>query len=536
MNRLAKFAAVTLIVCVVAVTLASRSGSAVYLGHFLKGEDISSTSTPVAIVIEEPTATVTPRPSPTLLPSPTATIQPTPVPTKTPSAVGNQGGIVVDAAVPYASYHDVSIEEARTRVALQEEMRAIYSEIQNADTFAGLWLEHTPSFKVVVQFTGGADQMLNGYSISPELESIIEVRVVPVSLEELKEAQAEVALLIKDFQAEIHHDINLAENRVEIYVADPGALTSYLEATDVVLPDNVQVIEREIIARETSDIHGGLRFDSTGFTSYSTSGFSVMNEDTGVIGVTTAGHSPNVKDYLNVDLPWVDEEDQGPYDIQWHLPAIYTVRNWMHNGTNNWLVIDIRPYNDQMNGETVCKYGKTTEYACGEIDTKDYLGLYIRVTSSTDDLSEPGDSGGPWFFGNTAYGSMVGDIEPGNDAYYMAINFVDVLKLCILRSPANPSVPSLNGTLGSGQVQLSWSNPDDVCGHAIYRSTSPYFTPSDLTLVGRKKRSVVGYNSPVGVGDVNSNYTYVIRPVIGFNEPESERIGEFDFVLVPGTP
>ena len=41
------------------------------------------------------------------------------------------------------------------------------------------------------------------------------------------------------------------------------------------------------------------------------------------------------------------------------------------------------------------------------------------------DLAEPGDSGGLWFSGTSAFGIMTGDIEPGNDADYMAINYID---------------------------------------------------------------------------------------------------------------
>ena len=151
----------------------------------------------------------------------------------------------------------------------------------------------------------------------------------------------------------------------------------------------------------------------------------------------------------------------------------------MFDGTNNLLVIDLRHYNDQMVGETVCKYGQETGYGCGTILSKIVNGLLrILVDNPTQDLAEAGDSGGPWFFGNTAYGTQSEEVASSNEATYMPINFVDILNLCVLRSPESPSTPNLTGNLASGQVQLSWTNPDDIYGHAIYRSTFPYFTPS----------------------------------------------------------
>ena len=61
------------------------------------------------------------------------------------------------------------------------------------------------------------------------------------------------------------------------------------------------------------------------------------------------------------------------------------------------------------------------------------------VTSATQDQSEPGDSGGPWYSGSTAYGIMSGHF-PGNfDAIYMAIDYSSALGVSVLTS-----TPTLN--------------------------------------------------------------------------------------------
>jgi hypothetical protein len=93
----------------------------------------------------------------------------------------------------------------------------------------------------------------------------------------------------------------------------------------------------------------------------------------------------------------------------------------------------------------VCKNGKTTGYTCGNISSTTYSPSYvtnaaatfIRVhESSNGNLSEGGDSGGPWFLVNTAYGTHSG--SPGanpNDALYMAINYVSSLGVSVLTAP-----------------------------------------------------------------------------------------------------
>jgi hypothetical protein len=62
----------------------------------------------------------------------------------------------------------------------------------------------------------------------------------------------------------------------------------------------------------------------------------------------------------------------------------------------------------------ICKYGKVTGYGCTTV--VDYYGcIYtggntyacgLYYTSSQ--IIQPGDSGGPWFYGNRAYGITYG--------------------------------------------------------------------------------------------------------------------------------
>ena len=72
-------------------------------------------------------------------------------------------------------------------------------------------------------------------------------------------------------------------------------------------------------------------------------------------------------------------------------------------------------------GEYVCKYGRTTGYTCGTIETKyqdqcswwDWLTgwclySFVRVSTPTKTtaLAKEGDSGGPVFWSGVAYGQV----------------------------------------------------------------------------------------------------------------------------------
>lgn len=97
-------------------------------------------------------------------------------------------------------------------------------------------------------------------------------------------------------------------------------------------------------------------------------------------------------------------------------------------------------------GEFVCKYGMTTGYGCGYIQTKDYdpgspnnQPTYIRVanTAGYDNLANYGDSGGPWFVSNNAYGTMTHKIEPGtngvgSDGIYMAVDYMSGIGVSVI--------------------------------------------------------------------------------------------------------
>jgi hypothetical protein len=72
----------------------------------------------------------------------------------------------------------------------------------------------------------------------------------------------------------------------------------------------------------------------------------------------------------------------------------------------------------------------------GTISTTSYCAsgacTWVRVAGNGTNLSEGGDSGGPWFSGNTAYGSHTYGI--GNDSAYMPVNYFSGISVTIATS------------------------------------------------------------------------------------------------------
>ncbi len=352
--------------------------------------------------------------------------------------------LLFDAQV-YASNMNVSVDEAILRFQLQDIAGDLDAELttNETETFAGLWIEHTPEFRVVVQFTRDGEETMKPYLKKyPEFADIVEVRnTAKVSLADLQRAQVDASYSVSASDIPVESDINVFNNSVELYVAkaNKSQFDNALQRGNIRLPDKVKVrvITVDAMMNLEANIYGGLPLSTC------TSGFSVKEGITK--GITTAGHCSNIQSYNGNNLPFQSQNWAGSYDIQWHTAPGYTVTNkiqWWSDGSTRDITAT-KSRSSQAIGNYVCKYGMTSHYTCGYISSKNFMhqgqATYIRVdnTAGYDDLSSGGDSGGPWFLSNTAYGTHVG--SPGddpNDAVYMAVNYVESgLGVSVMTSP-----------------------------------------------------------------------------------------------------
>jgi hypothetical protein len=342
----------------------------------------------------------------------------------------------------YARMVGVTVAEAASRIDLQDTIGELNARLENeeAATFAGLYVEHSPEYRVVVQFTRDGVKAIRPYVAGGPLESLVQVQEVQYTLERLLQDQASIKAALGDAQYDL--DIDLAKNRVEVEVVSTTVFESLASAGQYQLPESATVIAVDHISTPTLLLYGGLALTgcTSGFTIYK--GGNTSNR-----AITTAGHCINQQDYNGTALTYQEDEIRGgSWDTQSHKGPgqTTTYTNTVYDGQccPYYRSITARKYRANQNvGDFVCKYGKTTHYGCGWIVSKTLApacisnpyATWIRVDSDRNgtgiDLVQAGDSGGPWFINNVALGTTA--CEAGFDGVYSAIDYLTGVVLTI---------------------------------------------------------------------------------------------------------
>lgn len=170
-----------------------------------------------------------------------------PYPANNPSP--DNSALMIDAQM-YAENQNTSVEEAQRRLQIQDsigELNARLSANERA-TFCGLWIQHQPDFRVVTCFTHDGNNTIRPYIENSQLADIIEIRSASVSLSSLEKAQSEMMQICNELEIPCNSSVDLKNNTVDLYVLDPVVLYDALQAADLRLPDNIQVIQVDELA------------------------------------------------------------------------------------------------------------------------------------------------------------------------------------------------------------------------------------------------------------------------------------------------
>ncbi len=334
-----------------------------------------------------------------------------------------------DAAV-YAATYGVSVDEALRRLQLQAAASELNTRLQasHPETFAGLSIEHQPEFRVVARFTRGGAQVLAGAVADPALARVAVAEHAAIPLVQLRRRAEAVYDRLRGRGIDAAVSVDVRANRPEVHVLAASASA----ARGAVGTDAAVVVVDRLPAREVL-IYGGLPITTC------TLGFSVQNAS-GTPGVSTAGHCNDSQSYSGYALTFMGEAWYGSHDVQWHTRSGDTFDPTIKVGGSTRVVTGSKGVAQQVAGEWVCKQGKTTGYTCGNISTTTYcwdnVCTWVRVSGGNTNLSEPGDSGGPWFSGHTAYGTHV--YGWGNDSGYMPIDYFSTLGITVRTGPPPP--------------------------------------------------------------------------------------------------
>lgn len=336
-----------------------------------------------------------------------------------------------------ATYHlmqsyGLTQNEANERIELQDEIVALAEDLNSGDdaNFTGLYVQHEPNFKIVLQFKSQSDKVDFKKTLDPKLRRYVQTVAVKKSRAEIS---GDIDALIASFSGNeipFAGGYDLRTSKYEFIVnsnEDARALRAQippnLRGSVSLTVDEVPTIEAAPTGVRTGDsiIGGGtIRTTASSTGSRCTLGYSVRYTDSGTAknGILTSAHCPNTMFY-DAGGHWVTlsgpdvERRTGKYDYQiFDVTGLSTNYRIMYRDLNGipefpssgtFDLKRITSFMGQYRGQIVCKNGAVTGITCGEITNGNYVyngsAGWIEVSKTRQaDISAGGDSGGPWFY------------------------------------------------------------------------------------------------------------------------------------------
>jgi hypothetical protein len=357
----------------------------------------------------------------------------------------------------YVQTYGVSVAEAQRRVSYMQQAADLKAKLSSEEPtrFAGMHIEHQPSFRVVVRLVGGADQLLKRYTNDPVFVAV----KAQTPLIALRNKQDAIIRSLSHSVSKLSTDLDVRSGRLKIYVRNAAAARASLAGAAIGTDDTdiTQVPQRDELA---ATILGGEAINgptqSDGSYEIGTLGFVVTKGS--VRGVLTAGHfgeclnapsscvknAPARHSVSGASLVFQAQQNMGSNDYEWRTATgTNTLPNSIRYSNTTMLITSARDPRDFPVGTVVCKQGRTTGYTCGTIEStwsqttyNGQTGFYVRVRNNTGGImADFGDSGGPVFGQNTAYGIIHSKIvAPANEAgqmLFMPITVISGLGLSV---------------------------------------------------------------------------------------------------------
>jgi len=170
-----------------------------------------------------------------------------------------------------------------------------------------------------------------------------------------------------------------------------------------------------------------------------TSGFGVrryIGHDL-VYGLSTAGHCRNDQDYGDRNVLDFVGEHQGDWgDAQWHTSS-EQISDDFYNSTEDTRR-DTAAVGHAVVGQYLCRYGKTTGRRCDNVYSRNHCNnSKCRLSIMDTNEAQDGDSGGPWYWGDTAYGIHQGELFyfGAKDTFTPVTHLDEALGLEVLTEP-----------------------------------------------------------------------------------------------------
>lgn len=186
-------------------------------------------------------------------------------------------------------------------------------------------------------------------------------------------------------------------------------------SADGKLPVKVDIVQRAQGSQTEATVEGGRDLNHADSNDPEcTGGFTVSRGSEK--GMVTAQHCANGLRYngaLGV-IQYVTaarDSKSGHTDLQYHRTLSGNSTNNQfratgYNSSDRTVIAAVNP----VSGQVACHWGRTSGYSCSKVASTNYcetyagFGTVCNLNSTTADISQGGDSGGPWFYGEDAIG------------------------------------------------------------------------------------------------------------------------------------
>jgi len=150
-------------------------------------------------------------------------------------------------AEQYAKDIGIDLGEAMRRLEYQDDIGRLNAAlaVNERDTFAGLWVQHQPDFRVIIQFTHDGRKTIQPYLEGEPWAELAEVRPASVTLAELETIQAQTTQALDRLDFEVTSLLDVKGNRVEVLVTNREWFERELENAGVDLPEHVEIVVTE---------------------------------------------------------------------------------------------------------------------------------------------------------------------------------------------------------------------------------------------------------------------------------------------------
>lgn len=161
-------------------------------------------------------------------------------PQLTPTPLDPDDPLVRDAAA-FAEQEGLSLEEAVRRLEFQDTIGDIQPALMAdlPETYAGLWVEHQPQYRIVIALTEGDESTIQPYVVGKAWADYVEVRPADYTLAQLREAQQEASRIAGQLNLTLTTAVDVRQNVVELTVGNPELFQATLEAAGLDLPQAV---------------------------------------------------------------------------------------------------------------------------------------------------------------------------------------------------------------------------------------------------------------------------------------------------------